>query len=72
MSRTRLISPKFFTNADLYDAEVDAKIQALADEYRSTPAQLRAQIEKNERMGQLRSQLRDEKTMQSLLDEAKK
>ena len=54
------------------DAEVDAKIQALADEYRSTPAQLRAQIEKNERMGQLRAQLRDEKTMQSLLDEAKK
>ncbi len=54
------------------DAEVDAKIQALADEYRSTSAQIRAQIEKNERMGQLRAQLRDEKTMQSLLDEAKK
>ncbi len=54
------------------DSEVDAKIQALADEYRSTPAQIRAQIEKNERMGMLRSQLRDEKTMQSLLNEAKK
>ncbi len=54
------------------DAEVDAKIQALADEFRSTPEQIRARIEKNERMGQLRAQIRDEKTMQRLLDEVKK
>jgi trigger factor len=53
------------------DGEVDAKIASLAGELRSTPAQLRAQIEKNGRMDLLRSQLRDEKTLGHLLDTAK-
>lgn len=54
------------------DDEVDAKIQTLAAGQRSTPEKIRAQIEKNDRMDMLRSRIRDEKTMQSLLDEAKK
>jgi trigger factor len=54
------------------DDEVDAKIQTLAAGQRSTPEKIRAQIEKNDRMDMLRSRIRDEKTMQSLLDAAKK
>lgn len=56
----------------LTDAEVDQKIVELAVEYRMKPEQLRAQIEKNERMDLLRSQIRDEKTLQFLLAEAKR
>ena len=54
------------------DGEVDAKIAALAEEYRSTPANIRAQIEKNERMPLIRMQIRNEKTIKMLLDDAKK
>ncbi|MDR2849750.1 MAG: trigger factor [Verrucomicrobiota bacterium] len=54
------------------DGEVDQKIATLAGEFRSTPEQLRAQIEKNGRMGLLRSQIRDEKTLAALLEESKK
>ena len=56
----------------LTDAEVDQKIATLATDFRMKPEQLRAQIEKNERMGLLRSQIRDEKTLRFLLDEAKR
>lgn len=56
----------------LTDAEVDQKIAELSVEFRMKPEQLRAQIEKNERMDMLRSQIRDEKTMRFLLDEAKR
>ena len=61
-----------FTEAALTDAEVDQKIATLATDFRMKPEQLRAQIEKNERMGLLRSQIRDEKTLRFLLDEAKR
>jgi len=54
------------------DAEVDQKIADLSVEFRMKPEQLRAQIEKNERMDTLRSQIRDEKTLQFLLAEAKR
>jgi trigger factor len=54
------------------DEDVDRKIASLAEEFRSKPEQLRAQIEKNGRMGLLRAQLRDEKMLNRLLDEAKK
>lgn len=54
------------------DEDVDKKIASLAEEVRSKPEQLRAQIDKNGRMGLLRAQLRDEKTLNALLDEAKK
>ena len=57
---------------ELTDAEVDQKIATLAADFRMKPEQLRAQIEKNERMGLLRSQIRDEKTLRFLLDEAKR
>ncbi len=53
------------------DEEIDKKIAELSVEFRTKPEQLRAQIEKNERMDTLRSQIRDEKTMRFLLDEAK-
>ena len=56
----------------LTDAEVDQKIETLSTEFRMKPEQLRAQIEKNERLGLLRSQIRDEKTLRFLLDEAKR
>lgn len=54
------------------EVEVDHKIVELAAEFRTKPEQLRAQIEKNGRLGTLRSQLRDEKTMNFLLAEAKR
>ena len=54
------------------EAEVDQKIAELSVDFRMKPEQLRAQIEKNERMDTLRSQVRDEKTMRFLLDEAKR
>jgi trigger factor len=53
------------------EEEVNTKIASLAEDFRSKPDQLRAQIEKNGRMEILRSQLRDEKTMKALLDAAK-
>ncbi len=56
----------------LTDAEVDQKIGTLAKDFNMKPEQLRAQIEKNERMSLLRSQIRDEKTLRFLLDEAKR
>ena len=56
----------------LTEDEVDKKIAELAGEFRMKPEQLRAQVEKNNRMETLRSQIRDEKTMQYLLDEAKR
>ena len=56
----------------LTDEEVDRKIADLSVEFRMKPEQLRAQIEKNERMELLRSQIRDEKTLQFLLSEAKR
>jgi trigger factor len=52
--------------------EVDAKIQTLAAGQRSTPEKIRAQIEKNDNMDLLRSQILSNKTLQSLLDAAKK
>ena len=56
----------------LTDAEVAQKIETLSVDFRMKPEQLRAQIEKNGRMELLRSQIRDEKTMLFLLDEAKR
>jgi len=56
----------------LTDAEVEQKIAALAVDFRTKPEQLKAQIEKNGRMELLRSQIRDEKTMRFLMDEAKR
>lgn len=53
------------------DAEVDGKIAELSVEFRMKPDQLRAQIEKNGRLDTLRSQIRDEKTLQFLLAESK-
>ncbi|MEI7900334.1 MAG: hypothetical protein WCK89_08775, partial [bacterium] len=54
------------------EAEVDQKIVALSVGFRMKPEQFRAQLEKNERMDTLRSQIRDEKTIGFLLDEAKR
>jgi trigger factor len=56
---------------EVSSAEVDQKIVELSADFRTKPEQLRAQIEKNGRMETLRSQIRDEKTMQFLLAEAK-
>lgn len=54
------------------DDEVTAKLAVLSEDFRMTPEQLRAKIEKNGRMDNLRTQIRDEKTMNHLLAEAKK
>ena len=54
------------------DEDVSKKIETLAVDYREAPEKIRAQIEKNERMGLLRAQIRNEKTINALLDEAKK
>ena len=54
------------------DAEVEQKMVELSVDFRMKPEQLRAQIEKNGRMDTLRNQIRDEKTMQFLLAEAKR
>jgi len=54
------------------DDEVAKKISELSVEFRMKPEQLRAQIEKNGRMEMLRSQIRDEKTLQLLVNEAKR
>ncbi len=54
------------------DDEVNQKIAELSVDFRMKPEQLRAQIEKNERMDTLRSQVRDEKTMRFLINEAKR
>jgi trigger factor len=54
------------------DVEVDQKIAVLSVDFRMKPEQLRAQIEKNERMDTLRAQVRDEKTMRFLMDETKR
>ena len=54
------------------DEDVSKKIEAMAADYREAPEKLRAQIEKNERMELLRSQICNEKTINALLDEAKK
>lgn len=59
-------------NVALSDDEVEQKIEVLAKDFRMKPEQLRAQIEKNGRMELLRSQVRDEKTILFLLDEAKR
>jgi trigger factor len=56
----------------LTEAEVDQKIAELSVDFRMKPEQFRAQIEKNERMDTLRSQILDEKTMSFLLAEAKR
>jgi trigger factor len=56
----------------LTEAEVDQKIAELSVDFRMKPEQFRAQIEKNERMDTLRSQILDEKTMGFLLAEAKR
>ena len=54
------------------DEDVSKKIEAMAADYREAPEKIRAQIEKNERMDLLKSQIRNEKTINALLDEAKK
>lgn len=56
---------------ELTEEEIDAKLKTLAGEFRSTPEKVRAQIEKNGRMEQLRGQVRDEKTLAFLLNTAK-
>ncbi len=56
----------------LTDEEIGQKIAEMSVELRSTPEQLRAQIEKNGRMDMLRSQIRDGKTVRFLLEEAKR
>ena len=57
---------------EVTEAEVDQKIVELSSEFRMKPEQLRAQITKNGRMETLRNQIRDEKTMRLLMDEAKR
>ncbi|HOE61238.1 MAG TPA: trigger factor [Kiritimatiellia bacterium] len=51
--------------------EIDSRIAEFANASRSTPAQFRAQVEKNGRMDALREHMLNLKTIQFLLDQAK-
>ena len=53
------------------DEDIRAWVEAAAPEYRLTPAQLRARIEKNGRMGDLRGQVRNQKVLKMLVDKLK-
>lgn len=54
------------------DADVARKVAELSAELRMSPEQVRAQIEKNGRLEMLREQLRGEKAVRFLLEEAKR
>ena len=56
----------------LSDEELDDKIKQLSQEFRMKPEQLRAQIEKNERLELLRKQTLNEKTVRYLLEQLKR
>lgn len=53
------------------DDEVDTRIQMLAEQQRSTPERLRPELEKRDMMGQLRDDVRSDKTLNFLLQHAK-
>jgi len=53
---------------DIADADVDAWIAEAATEYRMTAPQLRARVEKNGRMDELRKQIRDQKTLKAIVE----
>ena len=53
---------------DITDADVDAWIAEAATEYRMTAPQLRARVEKNGRMDELRKQIRDQKTLKAIVE----
>jgi trigger factor len=53
------------------DAEVNGRVEALARRRGTTPERLRAEMEQNDGLEWLRGQLRAEKTLDSLLEEAK-
>lgn len=53
------------------DEDVNQWLEEAAPEYRLTPIQLRARIEKNERMKDLRSQVRNQKVVKMLVDQLK-
>lgn len=57
-------------NIEVMEADVEAKIAKIADEYRSTPETIRKELEKNDRLGEVRYALLDEKVVQFLLDHA--
>lgn len=53
------------------DADVNQWLEEAAPEYRLTPVQLRARVEKNGRMADLRSQVRNQKVVKMLVDQLK-
>lgn len=54
------------------DADMDGWFTTMASEYRVNPAQLRARVEKNGRLDDLRKQLRDQKTIKALVESLEK
>lgn len=56
---------------EVSDEEVDARLDAMAAQYRMPPEKLRAEIEKRNGLEGLKSELRSEKTMNLLLENAK-
>lgn len=53
------------------DEDVEARIEAMAQQHRMTPGQLRAEIAAHDGLDRLRGDLRGEKTMDFLLEHAK-
>ena len=53
------------------EADIDQWLEEAASEYRLTPVQLRARVEKNERMADLRAQVRNQKVIKMLVDTLK-
>jgi len=53
------------------EADVNQWLEEAAGDYRLTPVQLRARVEKNERMDDLRAQVRNQKVIKMLVDTLK-
>jgi len=53
------------------EADIDQWLEEAAGEYHLTPVQLRARVEKNERMAELRGQVRNQKVIKMLVDQLK-
>ena len=56
---------------EVTEEDVNQWLEEAAGEYRLTPIQLRARVEKNERMDDLRAQVRNQKVIKMLVDTLK-
>ena len=57
-------------NIHVTDADVDKKINELAEQNQTTPDAVRGELEKQERLNEVRYAMLDEKVVQFLIDHA--